>query len=278
MKNQDSHANTHANADASAHDIAKEKPPQTYIAELFGLTGHVGIVTGASRGIGAGIADVLTRAGATVYNLSRTPPAESAANIHHLAVDLRDRDATRDAIDRIISSEGRLDFLVNNAGITHKQRAETFPPGQYQRILDINLSVAYDLSRICYPHLSQSPHIGRIVNISSMGAHMGFTGVTPYCMSKSGVLGLTRGLATEWAHDNILVNSVAPGWVLTDLNADMFRENPDRRKSAQNRIALERFGTPTDIAHMVLFLLGQGSSYLTGQDFAVDGGALGYGY
>lgn len=252
-----------------------------YVNDLFNLEHHVGIVTGASRGIGAGIARVISKAGATVYNLDVCAPAEDekfGENVHFIKVDLIDRTACQKAIDGIAAKEGQLDYLINNAGITHKQRAEEFDMDRYRLIQNINLETVFELCRMCYPYLKQSKYIGRILSISSMGAHMGFNGVVPYCMTKSGVLGLTRGLATEWAHDNILVNSVAPGWILTKLNAEMFEKNPDRKQAAWNKFPLDRFSTPEDIGHMMLFLLSAASSYLTGQDFAVDGGALAYGF
>ncbi|MGI5967761.1 MAG: SDR family NAD(P)-dependent oxidoreductase [Anaerotruncus rubiinfantis] len=252
-----------------------------FVNSLFNLEGHVGIVTGASRGIGAGIARIISQAGATVYDLDVGEPADEEQfneKVRFVKIDLTDRAACKKVIEEIVAKEGQLDFLINNAGITHKQRAEEFDMDRYKKIQDINLETLFELCRMCYPYLKQSKYIGRILSISSMGAHMGFNGVVPYCITKSGVLGLTRGLATEWAHDNILVNSVAPGWVLTKLNADMFEKNPDRKEAAWRKFPMDRFGTPEDIGNMMLFLLSGASTYLTGQDFAVDGGALAYGF
>ena len=249
-----------------------------FVNGLFNLTGHVGIVTGASRGIGAGIARVLSAAGATLHNFDIGEPEEAIANMTTHTVDLTDAAATEAAVAAVAGDAGRLDFLINNAGITHKQRAEEFDMDRYRKIQQLNLECLFVLCRLCFPYLKKSAHIGRIVNISSMAAHMGFNGVVPYCMTKSGVLGLTRGLAVEWARDNILVNSVAPGWFLTKLNEEMFAKNPDRREAASKMFVLERFGVPADIGNMMLFLLSGASTYLTGQDFAVDGGALAYGF
>ena len=252
-----------------------------YVNDLFSLKGHVGVVTGASRGIGLGIAKVLTDAGAKVYNLdvvSRSSEEEISGEMTDVQVNLMDREETKQVIETIAEKEGGLDFLVNNAGITYKCRAEEFPADRYQRIQTLNLETVFELCKMCYPYLKQSQHIGRIVSISSMGAHMGFSGVVPYCMTKSGVTGLTRGLAEEWKNDNILVNSVAPGWVLTRMNEEMFRENPDRKEAALRKMMLDRFAAPSDIGRMILFLLGKASSYCTGQDFAVDGGALAHGF
>lgn len=252
-----------------------------YVNSLFGLEGHVGIVTGASRGLGLGIAKVLTAAGARVYNLDlieRSNEEVITGDMIDIKVDLSDREASRQVIDEIAKKEGHLDFLINNAGITFKARAEEFPIDRYERILNINLQTVFQLCQACYPYLKESPYTGRIVSISSMGAHMGFCGVVPYGIAKSGILGLTRGLAEEWKNDNILVNSVAPGWFLTKLNEGMFQENPDRKEKALNKAMLNRFGKPIEIGHAMLFLLSGASQYITGHDLPVDGGALSHGY
>ena len=111
-----------------------------------------------------------------------------------------------------------------------------------------------------------------------MSAYMGFNGVVPYCMMKSGLMGLTKGLAEEWHDDNILVNSIAPGWVLTEINAKMFADNPDRKAAALNKPILKKFIDPREIGHMALFLLGNASLSITGHDFPVDGGAVVHGF
>ena len=254
---------------------------QEYINQLFSLVGHVGIVTGASRGLGMGTAQVLTRAGATVYNLdmaerSQEKPVEG--NMTDILVDLTDRAAVKEAVEGIVRKEGHLDFLVNNAGITFKCRAEEFPLEKYRKIQDINLETVFEMCRMCYPYLKDSRYIGRIVSITSMAAYLGHSGTVPYCMTKSGVKGLTIGLAEEWKNDNILVNSVAPGWFSTKLNQELYRQNPERHKAALAKPTLGRFGDPVEIGYMILFLLSQCSTYLTGQDFAVDGGALTHGF
>lgn len=252
-----------------------------YVNDLFGLEGHVGIITGASRGLGMGIAKVLTNAGAKLYNLDVAPRGndeEISGDMTDILVDLTDREAVKQEVEAIAQKEGGLDFLINNAGITYKCRAEDFPEERYKKIQDLNLAVLLDLCKLCYPYLKKSSYVGRIISISSMASYMGFTGVVPYCMTKSGVLGLTRGLAEEWKNDNILVNCVAPGWVLTKMNENMFAENSDRKEAALNKPMLCRFADPKEIGYMILFLLGDGSRYLTGQDFAVDGGALAHGF
>jgi NAD(P)-dependent dehydrogenase (short-subunit alcohol dehydrogenase family) len=259
----------------------KKLNAKDYVSDIFNLEGHVGIVTGASRGIGFGTAKVLTDAGARVYNLDVSPRGNDdilEGDMIDIQVNLFDRAACKKIIDDIAKKEGHIDFLINNAGMTYKARAEEFPMDKYANILNLNLETVFEMSRMCYPYLKKSEFIGRIVSISSMGAHMGFVGIVPYNMTKSGILGLTTGLAEEWKNDNILVNSVAPGWFLTKLNEGMFKENPDRKAAALNKVTLGRFGFPVEIGYMMLFLLSKASTYLTGQDFAVDGGALTHGY
>lgn len=255
---------------------------QEYVVQLFDLSGHVGIITGASRGLGLGQAKVLTDAGATVYNLDITPRSEEETvaddRMFDIICDVTDHKMLEEAVKTIVEKEGHLDFLINNAGITYKCRAEEFPEDRLDRILEINLKTPFKLSRICYPYLKESEYIGRVISISSMAAYMGFTGVLPYDMTKSGIIGLTRGLAEEWKNDNILVNSVAPGWFLTKLNEDMFEQNADRKAAALSKPMLPRFGRPVEIGYMMLFLLSGASTYLTGHDFPVDGGAVSHGF
>ena len=181
-------------------------------------------------------------------------------------------------IKKIADKHGHIDFLINNAGITFKSRAEEFPEERLDAIININLKTPFMISRLCYPYLKESPYIGRIITISSMASYMGFNGVLPYDMTKSGVMGLTRGLAEEWKNDNILVNSVSPGWVLTKMNEEMFAKNPDRKEAAANKMMLPRFAEPIEIGYMILFLLSQASNYITGHDFSVDGGARSHGF
>lgn len=256
---------------------------QEYVNSLFSLEDHVGIITGASRGLGLGQARVLSQAGAKLYNFDLnarelSSPECDIPNMEDRPCDLCDYAVLERLVQEVVAKEGHLDFLINNAGITFKCRAEDFPLDRYRKISEVNLEALLRLSQICYPYLRESKYVGRILSISSMGAYMGFSGVVPYCMTKSGVTGLTRGLAEEWRNDNILVNSVSPGWFLTRLNEKMFADNPDRKAAALGKPMLPRFGVPEDIGHMMLFLLSQASTYITGHDFSVDGGARAHGF
>ena len=250
------------------------------LIELFSLEGRVGIVTGGSKGIGLAISLLLADTGAEVYAVSRTGKVEDESypvnkNIIHIPLDITIKDKAKELITEIGNKEG-LDFLVNNAGITYKGKAEKFDLDQWDFIHKVNVDAVFYLSQFAYPYLKESKFIGRIVNISSMAAHLGFSEVVPYCSTKAAVLGITRGLAVEWANDNILVNSVAPGWFPSKMTKQVMDE--ERKKKILNRMPLHRFGETKDIGAMVLFLLSNGAKYITGQDFAVDGGTLSYGY
>ena len=132
------------------------------------------------------------------------------------------------------------------------------------------------MSVICYPYLKKSADKGRIINITSMSAHLGFSEVAPYCASKGAVLAMTRALAVEWAQDNITVNSIAPGWFRSKMNEQVV--DAAREQKILNRMPLHAYGDTRDLGKMAEFLVGDGAAYITGQDFAVDGGALAFGY
>lgn len=246
------------------------------------LAGKAGIVTGGSSGIGFQIANVLAEGGATVYVISRTGApkdgmGESSGGVIHLKGDVGDFPAMKELAAQLAARhEGRLDFLVNNAGVSYKCRAEAFPIEQFDHIMDVNVKYLFQMSVICYPYLKKSPDKGRIINITSMSAHLGFSEVVPYCTSKGAVLSMTRGLAVEWAGDNICVNSIAPGWFKSKMNEQVVDEAREAR--ILNRMPLHAYGDTRDLGAIARFLCGPGASYITGQDFAVDGGALAYGY
>lgn len=244
------------------------------------LSGRYGIVTGASGGIGFAVAEVLAEAGATVYSFSRSgKPKEEGVTAHpnvvHIKVDVCDYPAMTKAVAEITGGHG-LDFLINNAGVTVKKRAELFADEDFEYIHKVNVNSVFKLSCLCYPHLKQSAHKGRIINITSMAAHLGFSEVVPYCSSKGAVLAMTRGLAVEWANDNITVNSIAPGW----FPSEMSKQVMDDKRKAQilSRMPVHQFGDTRDLGLMALHLLSDGAKYITGQDFAVDGGALAFGF
>lgn len=247
---------------------------------MFELKGSVGIVTGASSGIGYAVANVLVEAGAKVYAISRSgkvknPEAVLMPGVIELQGDVCDYARMKEIINQVGDKEG-IDFLINNAGITVKRRAEEFVDEDFERIHKVNVNSVFKLSCLCYPYLKNSPRVGRIVNITSMAAHLGFSEVVPYCSSKGAVLAMTKGLAVEWANDNITVNSIAPGWFPSEMSVQVM--TPERKEKILARMPLHKFGDSKEIGAMVQFLISERATYITGQDFAVDGGALAYGF
>lgn len=247
---------------------------------MFDLTGRVGIVTGASSGIGYATANVLAAAGAKVYAVSRSGAVKDKdafvhENIVHIKGDICDNERMEEIVKEIGERDG-IDFLINNAGITVKKRAEDLTYDEFDRVQKVNVNGMFWMSKLCYPYLKASKYVGRIINISSMAAHLGFSQVVPYCASKSAVLGLTRGLAIEWTHDNITVNSIAPGWYPSELSKQVMDD--DRREKILNRIPMHKFGKTEDLGAMAQFLLSDSAAYITGCDYPVDGGALAFGF
>jgi NAD(P)-dependent dehydrogenase (short-subunit alcohol dehydrogenase family) len=166
--------------------------------------------------------------------------------------------------------------LVNNAGITERVRAEFLTRETWESIHEVNVTGVMLCCKHAFPYLKKSPHIGRIIQISSMASYLGFSEVVPYSSSKASVMGITRGLAVEWAAENILVNSVSPGWFPSEMTQQVMDD--DRKSKILNRMPLHRFGKPEELAAMVCFLASPCATYITGQDFSVDGGALVFGY
>jgi NAD(P)-dependent dehydrogenase (short-subunit alcohol dehydrogenase family) len=244
------------------------------------LTGRTGIITGGSSGIGFAAANVLAEAGAKVFAISRSgkPKLEgevSHPNVIHIEADVCDYETLTELTEKIGREHG-IDFLINNAGITVKCRAESFLDSDFERIHQVNVNSVFKLSCLCYPYLKQSPKRGRIVNITSMAAHLGFSEVVPYCSSKGAVLSMTKGLSVEWALDGINVNSIAPGWFPSEMSRKVMDE--ERKQKILSRMPLHKFGDPRDIGEMAKYLVSDGAEYVTGQDFAVDGGALAFGF
>jgi len=249
------------------------------LEKMFSLEGKRGILTGGSSGLGLATSQVLADAGAEVFVLSRSGKVKvdhrtQNPSIHHIQAEVCDYEGIKSVVDRV-GADG-LDFLVNNAGITEKARAESFELESFEKIQQVNVGAIFNLCQLCYPYLKKSAGAGRIVSISSIAAHLGFAEVVPYCASKSAVTGMMRGLAIEWAQDNILVNSIAPGWFPSEIIKRL--ADSEREKKILGRMPLHRYGDPNELAAMVLFLISPAASYITGQEFVVDGGALAFGF
>src|SRR5690606_1215966 len=252
-----------------------------YLEKIYSLNGLRVIVTGASSGLGLHQAIALANCGATVFALSRTgkPKVEVETtipeNIHFGSLDVSSLVDIRHKFDKIGASGG-IDVLVNNAGITQRLRAEEISEEQWRTIHDVNVDGVFRCSQAAYPFLKKSNHTGRIINIASMASYLGFSEVVPYSSSKSAVLGITRGLAVEWSGDNILVNSISPGWFPSLMSQQVM--DADRKSKILNRMPLHRFGRPEELIAVTRFLASPAATYITGQDFSVDGGALALGF
>ena len=244
----------------------------------FSLRNQRGVVTGGSSGIGKAIAIMLDQAGASVFVFSRTGKfkehEEEIENLNHIKINITNEHELKKKIEKI-GAQG-LDFIVNNAGITFREKMVDLHIENWNEIQEVNVNAAMNLSRFAFQYLTKSKGVGRIVNICSMAAHLGFNDVVPYTVSKTALLGLTRGLSVEWANENILVNSVSPGWIKTNMVKQVLDE--DRERKILNKMPLHKYGTTEDIASMVWFLVAPASKYITGQDFPVDGGALAFCY
>ncbi|MDT0677625.1 SDR family NAD(P)-dependent oxidoreductase [Autumnicola musiva] len=248
---------------------------------LFSLEGIRIIVTGASGGLGLSQALLMAELGAEVFALSRTGRTKEDISIPS-NLDLRfiETDVTNakqvTSVFNEIGASGGIDVLVNNAGITMKKRAEEVTEESWIKIHEVNVNAVYRCCKAAYSWLKKSTHTGRIINISSMASYFGFSKVVPYSSSKTAVLGITRGLAVEWSSDNILVNSVSPGWFPSKLVEQVMDE--ERKIKILSRMPLHRFGEKEELAAMVCFLASPSATYITGQDFSVDGGARAFGY
>jgi 3-oxoacyl-[acyl-carrier protein] reductase len=241
------------------------------------MENRVAFITGASRGIGRATALRLSRAGLRIVVAS--PEVENneavAQEIREaggaamtLNFDLTSLDSIKQGVAAALKEFGRIDVLVNNAGITRDGLAVRMKPEDWQLVLQINLSGAFYTAQQVLPFMMRE-RWGRIVNIASVVGQMGNAGQANYVSSKAGIIGLTKALAHEVASRNITVNAVAPGFIETDMTARLPQEVKDRMLAA---VALRRFGRPEDVANAVNFLVSDEAAYITGHVLNVNGG------
>jgi 2-deoxy-D-gluconate 3-dehydrogenase len=251
------------------------------VLDSFRLDGRVACVTGTTRGIGRTAAIALAEAGCDIVHIDRRDPVETRAEIERLGrrtalvkLDLAaaDAEACERAIETAAAELGRLDVLVNSAGVIARGRALDVSAEDAQRVLHVNLSCVMALSRAAGRRFVEQ-RSGAIVNVASLLSFQGGVLVSAYATAKHGVLGLTRALANEWAPHGVRVNALAPGYIATDFNEPL-RADPVRYKEMLDRIPTGRWGTPDDLAGAFVYLCSPASAYLTGQVLAVDGGWL----
>ena len=246
----------------------------------FSLAGKTVLVTGANTGIGQGIALGIGRAGGRVIGVGRSDMGETAAllagegaGFTQIRADLGSTAAAQAMFDAAWNQHGPIDGLVNNAGIIRRVDAVDFTEEDWDAVMDVNLKTMFFLCQALGRKALEAGRRAKIVNISSMLSFQGGIRVASYTASKSGVLGITRLLANEWAAKGINVNSIAPGYIETN-NTAALRADPDRSEQILSRIPAGRWGVPADIGDAAVFLLSRASDYMHGAVIPVDGGWL----
>lgn len=242
------------------------------------LSGKLALVTGASRGIGAAIADGLAAAGATVIGTATSEggaeaiearlKAVSSAEHRGVVLCLDDLEAAEASLKALIADAGTPAIVVNNAGITRDNLAMRMNLDDWDAVLNTNLKGSFSVIKSCLRGMMKARH-GRIINIGSVVGSSGNPGQANYSASKAGVLGMTRSLAQELGSRGITVNAVAPGFIATDMTDALTDEQRDKMAAD---IPLARLGEPADIAHAVCFLASDSASYITGETLHVNGG------
>jgi len=246
--------------------------------DLFDLKGKGALVTGGNGGIGLGMAQALAGAGARVAIAARNRQKNEAA-VRKLGADacaipiadIADEKACRAMVGEAAERLGRLDILINNAGMSIRKLPQDFALAEWHKVMETNLTSAFVACQAAYPHLKRAGG-GKVVNIGSMMSIFGATFTAPYGASKGGLVQLTRTLACAWAKDNIQVNAVLPGWIDTALTESARREIPGLNERVLGRTPAGRWGTPDDMGGVAVFLCSKASDYVTGTAIPVDGG------
>ena len=246
------------------------------------LDGQVALVTGASRGIGAVVAQRLAQDGAKVavnYQASAAAAAQVVAAIAAaggdaiaIPADVSQEDAAQTLVQQTLEQWGRLDILVNNAGITRDRLLLRMTPQDWDEVLQVNLRGAFLCTKYVMPHLIRR-RSGRVVNMSSVVGLSGNPGQANYAAAKAGLIGFTKAVAREVASRNITVNALTPGFI--DTGGMVEQLTAEARQQVLGRIPMARFGSADDVAAAVAFLCGPGAGYITGQTLTIDGGMLG---
>ena len=241
------------------------------------LKDKVAIVTGGSMGNGKGIVDRFLEEGAKVYIFDIAEPKDSKYDF--FSVDIRDRKAVEEAVQKIIKKEKHIDILVNNAGVSKVVPFLEIDDEMRDFHIDININGPWNTTKYVVPHMLEREE-GSIINLSSVtGRHVADPGEVAYATSKAALIGFTKSLAMEFASKNIRVNAILPGYILTPMvekmAEDTDKDNPQKVIDgiAQN-VPMKRLGTPEEIGDLAVFLASDESKYITGSEFLIDGGAL----
>ncbi len=247
---------------------------------LFDLSGRVAVVTGANTGLGQGVAVGLAAAGADIVAVGRSEPVQTGEQVCALGRRFASVHAELDAgapyaeiVDSAWQAFGGVDILVNNAGTIRRADALDFSEADWDDVIGVNLKSVFFLSQALARRWVAAQRGGKIIQIASLLSFQGGIRVASYTASKSGLLGLTRLLANEWAAKGIHVNAIAPGYFATS-NTQALREDPERNQAILARIPAGRWGEPADLAGAAVFLASSASDYMHGSVLAIDGGWL----
>ena len=235
------------------------------------MDGKAGVVTGAAGGIGLSIAEALVKARAEVLLVDRREDVEDAAqrlNAQAHVADLSEDGSAGEMVERAVAEWGRIDFLVNAAGVQARGRAVELSDEDWEMLHAVNLRAVFRACRAAAPRMKEG---GAILNVASISSTVGVPGIVAYGAMKGGVVQLTKGLAVEVAPYGVRVNAVAPGYVSTAMTEELWRDE-DRRAQVTARIPLGRFASPEEISPAALFLLSPAAGYITGEVLHVDGG------
>ena len=234
------------------------------------LENKVCIITGAAQGIGRQIAEQFAADGAIVYACDRQEFTTNNEHIHPIVMDITDASSVKANLMQIFKKEGRIDCLVNNAGIVYNRKIGMIMRDETERMFLVNVIAALELIQLCSRLMTRNGG-GSIVNIASVTAVLGSPGQVAYSATKGAIISMTKSAAKELANQGIRVNAVAPGIVQTERFAELYESDGNKIDERIQRIALGRLGTPEDIAHACAFLASDRANYISGQILGVDG-------
>ena len=248
------------------------------ILDLFRLDGQVAVVTGGNRGLGLAVATALAQAGADIVSVQRSTEdsalrvavEQAGRHVHIATLDVGETGAAQHALDAALQRFGRVDVLVNNAGVQRRYPAVDFPVEEWDRVQNINTRAVFLFCQVFGREMIRQGR-GKIINITSVLSFQGGYTVPAYAAAKHAVAGLTKSLCNEWSSQGVNVNAIAPGYMDTDMN-EALKANVERSQAINARIPAGRWGQPEDLGGVAVFLASRASDYIHGEVITVDGG------